>query len=744
MSLWSQGTLSGTVMDADTRLPVSDVQLVADGVHGTMTDANGRFILNLPIGTYRCACFHLGYLTDTVILKAPVADVQIWLRPRHNKLSEVSVYTRKKVSPLREMTIEPLAWESSVTYIPSENIRKMGAISVFDALKYSTNGMPSVQGRRKKYYYLVRGQNAASDYAINGVSLSTNGAGPMAQWIEAPSMLPSGMVESIEVVRSGNSLLLGFSGLNGVVNIKTKTFDQFTTQAEAEYGTFNTTRIGALHGGKIGKLNYALSLFNNRTDGPTGSHSFENLWNFYGKVGYRFGDKVELNLENFYTYGTRFVTQAVDYKGLVLPERQLSEIWEYDPMRYNIFTARLKVNESEYASTELQVGYILNRMDLYPDAYEFTVDPVTHKGVVGDSIVRAQMLNEPDSILSLSLFQAVSPFKDNVLRVAMLYASSANYAHGKSKKAICSATLLDQQTMGRIDVHAGVKLIREYYNYYVPNQGFGDENRAVRNQWQPILFNVSTGASVRLGNRSIFNYVLNTGALPVDNTALRRLDNGTTATLKRERRTGTDLGFEHALHGWGKLVFTLFALFQKNASEYTNYAYYDDDGLIRYYEKNIDLSTYGAELNYDGFSLASMWSFFANMSYKFAYRTDESDYKKYTRQPPFIANAGLTFTHKNIEVNGMGRYVSSYTTDRFLKSEVWVGNYFNGDVTAFYHLSRFRSVLFGAVTNVFDVRYSTVSPIYPDFGRQFRIGIRIGLGDVSDIGNPWQSHHGAH
>jgi iron complex outermembrane receptor protein len=600
--------------------------------------------------------------------------------------------------------------------------------------------MPSTQGRRKKYYYLLRGQNMASDYAINGVSLSTNGAGPMAEWVEAPTLLPSGMIESIEVIRSGNSLLLGFSGMNGVVNINTKTFDTLTTQVEAEYGSFNSIRYGALHGGKIdagkaGVIHYALSLFNHRTDGPKGRHSHENLWNLYGKIGYALRDRVELNLESFYTYGVRHVTQAV-FDSLAAPQSQLADLWEYDPMRYSISTARLKVKESDNAYTELQFGYILNRMDLYPDRYYFTSTGQVVQ--LADSIKRNYMLDEPDSIFTASVFQSFAPAKNNVVRAGVMYASSANYAHGQSKKKTLSATLLDQHTFGKLDVHAGVKVIREYYDFYVPGQGFGDASRAIVNEWQPLLFNVSAGLSYQVKPHHILNAVLNSGALPVDRTALQQVfyadgtpvkdeESGKTKTtyLAREVRTGVELGWKQHLETAGHFVWTLFFLNQKNSSEFTRTPYFDDNNLLRYYMKSIDLRTYGIEIMYRSPLWMDAWSGTGNMSYKYVSQTEPSSRKRYTRQPPFIANVGVSYAKKQWEINLMGKYVSQYTTDRFLIKEVNTGNYFNFDVHLTFSVPHTHFQVYASLTNVFDTRYATVSPLYPDFGRQMKVGARF-------------------
>ena len=726
LSATGNGVLKGFVFDKQTHVALAEVNVQIVGESGkTQTNRNGMFSIHVARnGIYKISFSHLGYKTIVQTIATDSLDAEIYLESQSVNLSEVLVNAVKKTSPLNEITVEPSAWATSITNISADQIRKMGATSTLDALKYSTDGLPSTQGRRKKYYYLVRGQNMAADYSINGVSLSTNGAGPMAQWIEAPSMLPASMIESIEVVRSGNSLLLGFSGLNGVVNVKTKTFDKPTTEAEASYGTFNSYRVGVLHGGKFQNFNYAFSIYNDKTDGPANRHSYENLWNIYGKIGYKYKKLLELNVENFYTYGTRFVTQAVDYQGLTLPMRQLADIWEYDPMRYNISTVRLKINEAKSASTELQMSYILNRMDLYPDMHLFTVDPVTKKSVVGDSIIRNHMLNEPDTVLTLAAFQAVQPFSNNYLRVAAMYASSANYTHGKSKRAIYSLAVLDQHSFGRTDIHAGVKVIREYYNYYVPNQGFGDESRAIQNQWQPVLVNFSTGVSYRRNSRLTYNVVLNSGELPVDNSSLQLYDDGSVGKLKQEQRTGLDMGLQYKPETGGNVEFTLFGIRQNNASEYTTRSYYDEDGLIRYYERNITLSTLGLECSYQSPVFADRWSGFANLSYKQVYQSQSSAYKKYTKQPPFIGNIGVSYAHKGLEINLMGKYVSTYTTDRFLQKEVDVGNYFNWDLTTNYKIVHTCLEAFGSIINMLDAHYCTVSPIYPDFGRQMKIGLR--------------------
>jgi iron complex outermembrane receptor protein len=608
-----------------------------------------------------------------------IGEVKVW------GISGKDALTRAK---LQVLTAEPEAWGASITEVCPADVP--GACTLFEALKYTTNGVASTQGRRKKHYYLLRGQNVASDYAVNGVSLSTNGAGPMAEWVEAPTLLPTAMIEEVEVIRSGNSLLLGFSGLNGVVNVKTRRFEYATTQVEGDYGSFETLHLGALHGGRIGNVHYAASVERDRTSGPAGRHSFEDMWKVYAKAEYCLGERFEASVENLYVYGVRHVTQAV-WDSLAAPQSQLADVWEYDPLRYDVATARLKWHPTESLSTELQGSMILNRMDLYPDRYAYHS---TGKVIeLEDSIARQRMLDEPDTIYTAALFQGWSPTEGNVLRAGMMYASSTTYAHGRSHRSILSATLLDEHSFGAVAVHGGVKAIRD------------------ASSW---LVNVSGGVK-----RRGWSAVLNSGRMPADVT--EQTEDG--KRLKQELRTGAELGWRGA-----GMVVTLFAMDQRNTSEYTRKPYYDERGTLRYYMRNVDLQTVGIEAS-GRWQLNAWLSGFANASLKYVSESGSDYRRRYTRQPPLIANVGVNIvpwealTGGKVDICVLGKYVSAYTTDRFLRREVGVGNYCNVDVHGRWRINSYLEA-YGGLSNAGDVRYATVSPLYPDFGRTWRLGLR--------------------
>jgi iron complex outermembrane receptor protein len=252
-----------------------------------------------------------------------------------------------------------------------------------------------------------------------------------------------------------------------------------------------------------------------------------------------------------------------------------------------------------------------------------------------------------------------------------------------------------------------------------------------------VLFNISAGVSHQLNANYILNCVINSGALPLDRTALQQQtdaagnplkDENTGKTLvsymKSEVRTGVELGLQQRLPNIGHLTWTLFLLNQKNTSEYTRTPYYDDNNVLRYYMRNIDLRTVGIELSYRSSKWLDMFSGFGNISYKYVSRSEPSGRTHYDKQPPLIANACLSFEKKNVEIHLMAKYVSRYRSDRFLKTEIDMGNYCNADVQAIYHIHKLHAELYSLVSNLFDVRYATVSPIYPDFGREIKVGVR--------------------
>ncbi len=81
------------------------------------------------------------------------------------------------------------------------------------------------------------------------------------------STIPAGFIDRIEVIRGGSSAIAGTDAIGGVINIITKDTTEPFTSFYATYGSFNTFLINAANAGKVGNLQYLVSLNHAQTDG---------------------------------------------------------------------------------------------------------------------------------------------------------------------------------------------------------------------------------------------------------------------------------------------------------------------------------------------------------------------------------------------------------------------------------------------------------------------------------------------
>jgi hypothetical protein len=146
-----QGTITGTVTDAETEqpLPGATVQLL-DGQAGTATDRDGEFRLRVAAGQYRLRVSFVGYQEETrnVTVEArSTTRVRFRLQPRREALGELVVTALGQERPQDELgasqsTIDGAAIEESgdaqviqslAAKAPGLNITSFGAATPFRA-----------------------------------------------------------------------------------------------------------------------------------------------------------------------------------------------------------------------------------------------------------------------------------------------------------------------------------------------------------------------------------------------------------------------------------------------------------------------------------------------------------------------------------------------------------------------------------------------------------------------------------
>ncbi len=246
---------------------------------------------------------------------------RVSITKKTHQLNAVEVSEKKKGNPMKEPTVQPKALQATVQTITTEQIQQTGAINVIEAMKYTTSGNFTEQGRKRRNFISLRGQSM--DYAIDGISLYN--------FMDAPNALSANLVQEIDVNRSGNALLMGYSGMNGVANYKTKIFDKFTTLGEMEYGTFNKIHANITHGGDISGLKYTFSVSKDKTDGPFSRNATEDMWNASGKLQYNLKDKLELSLQHYFMDGIREFAQMQNSTSplYTVPINNLAMIWKF-------------------------------------------------------------------------------------------------------------------------------------------------------------------------------------------------------------------------------------------------------------------------------------------------------------------------------------------------------------------------------------------------------------------------------
>jgi hypothetical protein len=634
-------------------------------------------------------------------------------------LKEVEISSYSKADPIKYPVLQPKALSATIQTVGTEQIQQTGAINVIEALKYTVAGNLSEQGRKRRNFISFRGQSSV-DYAIDGIS--------MYSFMDAPNALSSNVVDEIEITRSSNALLTGYSGLNGVVNMKTKTFDHFTTLGEIEYGTFNKIHANLTHGGNIKGLKYVLSISKDKTDGPDNLNAAEDMWNLYGKLQYRFGDKLEATVQHFYMNGMREFAQMQTDKANVAPANA-AMIWKFDPLSFHITLGQLKYYESEKATTELQVYYVNSQRNWNKRAY-YVAQGTVHE----DSIPSYQTIKEPDYVLGGGLFQTFSPVENNVLKLGLMGSKkttpSQTNPSGTTENTdirLFSGTLVDEHSFQNLTVNGGIKVMRNYYKKYAP----GSSTIYIENEWQPVTVNVNAGASWKCRPDMMVNFLISAGVIDAPTSGSEQNISGTDTTysaIKNEKRLNMDFGIVKQIKGVGSITLTAFYINRENAYEYTGTLYEDASGIEQEYLNNLNLQTFGIDLIWDSPVYFGMLKANLSATLMRSFEKDGGETTRYKDTPEALLNGSVNLSKYGFTFATYGKYVSRYVGERFVKKVAnetyYVGDFVNVDLSLSYNLPTTGYSVYGRVTNVGDVHYSTISPVYSDYGRQFSIGVR--------------------
>lgn len=265
--------VSGTVTDQADGSPISGVNIVVRGTAtGTSTDANGRFVLQVPASANTLVVSFVGYVTQEVTIP-PSNTVSIVLVPSASELQEIVIAVGSR-GPQRTITDTPLpvdnlavrelqttgqiTFDKALQYrVPSFNTVNTpvnDATSLFDPYEIRNLG-PSrtlilINGKRKNLTALVYTQTSPGR-GETGADLSA---------------IPTDAIKRVEILRDGASAQYGSDAIAGVMNVILKDRYEGTTISVNSGSTFKYGGVGygvnynsGANFGDKGFINYNIS-----------------------------------------------------------------------------------------------------------------------------------------------------------------------------------------------------------------------------------------------------------------------------------------------------------------------------------------------------------------------------------------------------------------------------------------------------------------------------------------------------
>ena len=554
----------------------------------------------------------------------------------------------------------------------------------------------------------MRGQKYPyPEYAVNGAW--------QREFHELPYFFSSADIEKIELVRSSAALLTGLTGMVGIIKVDTKHYETMETSYGLEYGTFGSYRVRLSHGAKFGKISYATGLGIQGLQGPEGKNAAERMANIYGRLEWFPSEKISLDLNIFHLNGKRELALAEPPASANLQ----NTISKYDPYKATLVNLKTFYRPNPFTSSELVLYYSKR-------------DPV----YVTESDPAPISTSEEDYEYGLNFTQAVSPVKNNILRVGGLYNhwvapnGKRFYVGHKTDLETFSWVIVDEHQFGNLNLDAGLRwsktYIAEYGAFNIEGVAGGfRQAEPIVDEWEPGIFNGNLGIAYH------FHYPLSI-SMNLSAGQIKPREGSLTVTLekpKNENRVKFDIGFQTIYADIGKLTLTGFYIRQKDAIVLTDTLHFEDGRILEYY-LNRDQDQVGAELEVRSRQWFNLFECFVNSMVLYSRYDDQGSMKINREYPHFIASAGTYMDYLNFDLNIFAKYVSSFESTRFAArvnnrpaQPQPLGDYLVINSSMGWSFgNKFKTRIYMEIQNLTGRLYSTVVG-YPDFGRKFILGI---------------------
>lgn len=241
----SQTTITGTVVDSETKIPLPGVNVVS-GTKGAISDFDGNYTIQISDESGALTFSSLGYGTKEIAFNGETV-INVALDPQSEALDEVVIvgYGTVKKSDLT----------GSVSSIDGAAVKELPITSVDQAIQARAPGVQVIQTSAAPgggVSVRVRGSNSVNSgseplYVIDGFPIYPNNsafsAGGNRQATNVLASINPNDIESIEVLKDASATsIYGSRGSNGVVLVTTKRGKAGVSKINYE-GSYSTQKV---------------------------------------------------------------------------------------------------------------------------------------------------------------------------------------------------------------------------------------------------------------------------------------------------------------------------------------------------------------------------------------------------------------------------------------------------------------------------------------------------------------------
>ncbi len=352
--------------------------------------------------------------------------------------------------------------------------------------------------------------------------------------------LPVGQIESIEIMPGPHSALYGGKSVGGVINLKTKTPERYTSlkpdfRAATSYRSYNTQNHSINVDGGAGSFVYGLSYQYYHTNGYLRNNRAE-IDNYFGRLGYILPSDGYISLDVTYTDQDKEATVknapgCVDYNNNY-PVTTTISIWPWQerkthmeeytyrlnykqPHPAGLFTLGAYYREQDWGRSYFQEKDTGKKPEVKPDEIERYSSTSKHRQAGGRIQDEIELFENNTLTLGFDMVQMWQPSR---------YYKDYDYQRPKHKIADTKGWYLQDRwtIIPRLTLTAGLRYEDVSYwrnNWkYTENKCYitGEDNwiRRNRNQWIPKSFltyelddlsDVLRDTSMSLGVSKIWN-----------------------------------------------------------------------------------------------------------------------------------------------------------------------------------------------------------------------------------------------